>query len=272
MHDGRHQRRNGQTVCRNSDQKRTAPEKLEPGGPLRRDLRRFLLYTILLAFTYTGIRPEELCGLPWDCVDVEKRTIRIKRTIRTNKVGSSMDKRGHDEHFIREPKSKYGKRVIRVAQRAIDALVRWQQELATSSEFASMRDSQFVFPKHRRDKQGHDFLNTSALEDRFSRFLKPAGLDDRGWHLYIYRHTMTTQLLRMGTPLDKVQRIMGDGTLRVILKIYNHIKDEDTFEYSDALFESQYMPNLESSGVEDGDSNVSTGLPTNDENGNEKIS
>ena len=44
---------------------------------------------------------------------------------------------------------------------------------------------------------------------------------------YVFRHTMCTNLIKAGTPVATVQRIIGDNTVDVIMKVYTHINSSD---------------------------------------------
>jgi integrase len=68
------------------------------------------------------------------------------------------------------------------------------------------------------------------VESRFSRFAERAGLPDRGFHCF--RHTVITERLARGVPLQAVSRLAGHSSVAVTDSRYNH---------ADALAYSKYI-------------------------------
>ena len=101
----------------------------------------------------------------------------------------------------------------------MQALLDWREILDNSP--APMKSSKFIFPS-----QEGDFKKESAVKCLMQRFVKKVGIEDMGLTLYRFRHTMCTRLILAGQPIPVIQRIMGDNTIDVIMKIYTHVTEK----------------------------------------------
>ena len=64
------------------------------------------------------------------------------------------------------------------------------------------------------------------LRYQWDKLLEKNNLKNKGFRAYRFRHTYCTRLIAADIKLPKIQSLMGDSTLDVILKTYNHIKSE----------------------------------------------
>ena len=75
--------------------------------------------------------------------------------------------------------------------------------------------------RFRRPIDVHPFpWNYTTVQGRFSRFCERAGLPDRGFHCF--RHTVITERLARGVPLQAVSRLAGHSSVAVTDSRYNH--------------------------------------------------
>lgn len=80
----------------------------------------------------------------------------------------------------------------------------------------------------RRDVEKHPFpWEYTTVKGRFARFCERAGLPDRGFHCF--RHTVITERLARGVPLQAVSRLAGHSSVAVTDARYNHA---DALAYS----------------------------------------
>jgi len=192
------------------------------------------LYCIMSLLKSTGMRPGELRALLWKNFNQTEKTIRIisAATKKYDSVEDLKQKAKHKE-IISVPKSKYSNRYLDLSDEAVDALIEWRKELDKNKN-DKIRESQYVFP----DNEG-SFMKEDALRSLLQRFKKKYDLEDTGIHLYKFRHTMCTKLILQGIQISIIQRIMGDNTTDVIMKIYTHISRDDVKAASERFFREE---------------------------------
>ncbi len=179
-----------------------------------------MVYPILAVLECTGMRPGELRALEWKNFDKEKNTIHIYQAVVTEfEEIADMKKRPKSFEVIGPTKSIYGVRKLHLSNVAVQALIDWRKTLDTMP--SAMKESRYIFPS----KQG-DFKTESSVKCIMQRFVKSADISDMDFMLYRFRHTVCTRLILEGISVPIIQRIMGDNTPDVILKIYNHITQE----------------------------------------------
>ena len=69
------------------------------------------------------------------------------------------------------------------------------------------------------------------------RYRTEYGLDDIGVRFYKFRHTMCTRLILANQPISVIQRIMGDNTPDVIMRIYTHVNEEMAMKATASFYE-----------------------------------
>lgn len=84
-------------------------------------------------------------------------------------------------------------------------------------------DSDYVFVNLWGRPHGHP-LGYPAVYDLVRRLRRRTGLDfDPHW----YRHTYATRLLRAGTPVEVVSKLLGHASVTTTLSVYGHLSVED---------------------------------------------
>lgn len=182
--------------------------------------RAYLFVWFALA---TGARRGEICGLRWDCVDLDNATVHICRNLVFI---------GYGENELRDTtKTPAGDRVIPLPLDLRDAL---RAEKARSS-------SMFVF----HDTTGAPFYAGSfnhfwkLVSDRFGPNAKCTARvrgvrTDDNVTPHVLRHTYATRCFEAGMDIKEVQYLMGHSDPSVTLGIYTHYckksREEATFE------------------------------------------
>lgn len=180
------------------------------------------IYPILLVFQNTGMRPGELRAIKWENVDLKNKTISIKNAATYQVERESLEDKRNKKEIIGPTKSAYSVRTLTISDSVVDELKKWRNYLDTSDKYKKARSSDFLFPG-----VDGDFIKDDALRKMFRKFLKNTGLSDKGYHLYKFRHTMCTNLIKQNVSIPVAQRIMGDNTTDVILKIYTSVNSSD---------------------------------------------
>ena len=134
------------------------------------DTRDRALFLLLLR---TGMRIGEALGLRLNDLDIRDRKI----------------------HLFEGEKNSMG-RVVYLSEDALFAMKLWLRRRDKNKEF--------VFYG-----QGNRCLCYSAGRSRFVKYLKEAGLDQKGYTVHCLRHTFASELLNAGMRLECLQQLLG---------------------------------------------------------------
>lgn len=191
-----------------------------------------ILYPIFAICECTGMRPGELRALEWTRFNPEEKTIAIRQAIsKEYEEIERINKKTKAKEFVSITKSAFGVRTLRLSDLAVQALLDWREILDNSP--APMKSSKFIFPS-----QEGDFKKESAVKCLMQRFVKKVGIEDMGLTLYRFRHTMCTRLILAGQPIPVIQRIMGDNTIDVIMKIYTHVTEKQAMAACEGYYDN----------------------------------
>ena len=134
---------------------------------------------MLLLLLRTGMRIGELLNITINDINLKERKIMIHEGLK--------NRRG---------------RVVYFSDDAGDALKIWLKEKKTTTEI--------VFYGHKGKP-----LSYPAARMVFVKYLKQAGLPDKGYTLHCLRHTYATELLNAGMRLECLETLMGHTSLEV---------------------------------------------------------
>lgn len=180
----------------------------------------------------TGIRPGELRALEWTRFNPEEKTLAIRQAIsKEYEKIERINQKTKSKEFVSITKSRFGVRTLRLSDLAVQALLDWRKVLDDSP--APMKNSKFIFPS-----QEGDYKKESSVKCLMQRFVKKVGIEDMGLTLYRFRHTMCTRLILAGQPIPVIQRIMGDNTIDVIMKIYTHVTEKQAMAACESYYDN----------------------------------
>ena len=142
---------------------------------------------VFLASIY-GFRRGEVCGLKWDCVDFDKRYIRIIET----RTRARMD-------LIKGTKNRASKRTMPLLQAVSNYLTNLSERQKLQKQFCGNTwiNSGYVVV----DELGQP-LSFSTLQKNFKKILLNNDLPDVRFH--DLRHSVATYLLQIGIPIEEV--------------------------------------------------------------------
>jgi site-specific recombinase XerD len=140
------------------------------------DIRDRALFLLLLR---TGIRIGEALGLRLNDLDIRDRKV----------------------HLFEGEKNSMG-RVVYLSDDALFAIKLWLRRRD--------KDKEFVFYS-----RGNTHLCYSTGRSRFVRYLKKAGLDQKGYTVHCLRHTFASELLNAGMRLECLQQLLGHQDIEV---------------------------------------------------------
>lgn len=173
---------------------------------------------ILLALG-TGLRQGELLGLIYEYIDLEKKTLTVKYTIK-DVTEISRDGTRNYTTKITTPKTVSSLRTIPIPsalipmlkQHIVNEKLRYLRNGLTFSKKSFLFTNNVGMP-----------LNRNSIVASFKRFLIRNGIPIKKFHAL--RHTYATQLFKSGVELLTVSKLLGHTNLETT-KIYTHILDE----------------------------------------------
>jgi integrase len=150
----------------------------------------------------TGLRQGELFGLRWSDVDLEARTITVRRKV------IEVDGEFHEG----APKSKHGRRTVTLPAFTVDALQAHRRRTVA----AGLAACPLVFPSRKGT-----VLRRQNVRRTMRAILSRAGIDPVRFH--DQRHTTATLLLAAGENPKVVMERLGHSRITTTLETYAHV-------------------------------------------------
>jgi len=183
------------------------------------------LYPLWAVLVSTGVRVGEATALGWDDVDLEARTIRVRRTLH-RQVGKGL--------VFGEPKTTRSRRTVELPAVVVSALrahrIRQvENRLLAGSEWC---DQGLVFTT-----PTGGLVDPAAPNRQLHRALAAAGLPRVRVH--DLRHTAATLMLERGVSIKAVQNALGHSTATLTINTYAHLTTDmqrEAVRAMDALF------------------------------------
>lgn len=176
------------------------------------DFKKFEEYLLLhenphdigeLLLLETGMRIGEMCGLKWENVNFDDRTIKIRRTVqRVYKAESKTS-----EINIGSTKTSAGERTVPITEKIRDYLKEHKKD--GNIYVASGRE---IPTEPRTHRQYHKRLMRRIGID----YIKPHGL----------RHTFATRAIQHGVDPKTVSAILGHSNSNITLNIYTSVTED----------------------------------------------
>ena len=173
----------------------------------------------------TGMRPGEVFGLRWQCVDDKKFKIKINASLGTH------SKEGRFE--IGETKTSASTRTIAVEKKMIDslnALKKRQEEYAAKLGDKFTNEEGLVFTS----LWGSPVDVNNFRSRQWKALCKAADAPD-GFTMHCMRHTFVTLAIRAGINIKTVSKYVGHTNVSFSMRVYAHVLDEMESEVPAAL-------------------------------------
>lgn len=161
---------------------------------------------------YTGLRSGEGRALKWTDIDLDKREMKVQRSL------TYIKRQGF---FENEPKTRNSRRTIILADEVVEALREHhkKQLLHITSRYrktVGWEDKGLVFPG-----PSGNYMHECTPEQSLNRVLERAGLP----HLRVHdlRHTYATLALLSGIDINSVSSTLGHSDILITLRRYIHI-------------------------------------------------
>ncbi len=159
---------------------------------------------------HTGLRQGELLGLKWEDIDLEERTLHVRRALTTAKGGPR----------LAAPKTKGSRRRVSLTKGAVDALrghlARQLEEIDRAGSL--WQENGLVFAS----ETGRPLDRRSVTTHLFKPLLKRAGLPAKT-RFHDLRHTCATLLLTKNVNPKVVSEMLGHSSISITLDTYSHV-------------------------------------------------
>lgn len=168
---------------------------------------------LYLTALFTGLRRGELCGLTWDCVDLDAGKIIVKKQLQ-NIPGSPGEYR-----FVSLKNDK--SRSITIASSLVNVLRQHKesQNILMRNAKELWMDTGFVFTN-----EVGDHLSPSTVYHQFKKIAVSIDLSDA--RLHDLRHSFAVASFRAGDDIKAVQSNLGHHTAAFTLDVYGHVTEE----------------------------------------------
>jgi integrase len=178
------------------------------------------LETAVKLGAYLGLRREEICGLKWDDIDFEKRTLYIYRAM--TQVGS--------EIVVKDTKTNASQRKLYIPDGLLAALKEEHNRQAENKKrFGDgWKGEGFVIVW----EDGHSY-RPNYISELFTKFLKENGLPKIVLHEL--RHTFASISNEAGVQEFNIGKALGHANVGTTKKIYTHLFDQKHTAAVDAV-------------------------------------
>ncbi|MGG1518748.1 site-specific integrase [Paenibacillus oryzisoli] len=161
---------------------------------------------------FLGLRREEVCGLKWEWVDLQNRTLKIQevRTVAGKHV------------IVKPPKTEKSRRTLFVEDELYDILLKTQKRQKELKQLLGKdyEDSGYVFTRD----DGKPYRVNSVTE-RFKEFLENNNLPRL--RLHDLRHSFASILYDEGVDLLAISQALGHSDLSTTSRVYLHTFDKN---------------------------------------------
>lgn len=174
-----------------------------------------LRYLGIIICLNTGLRVGEICGLKWDCIDLERRSIKVTKTIQ--RVYNKEDK--NSMVIIDVPKSQTSIRTIPISTKLYNILKPLKKQYNKNCYFLTGQADSFVEPRV------------------YQKFFKNC-VDDckiKNFHFHQLRHTFATDCINVGMDTKSLSEVLGHSNVKITLDRYVHSSFQAKKKYLEKL-------------------------------------
>ena len=185
---------------------------------------------LLYVTTFTGLRQGEVLGLTWDCIDFNRKTMRVYRQLQKERKPGG----GYDFASLKNDKQRsfmIADNVLEVLRRVKVKQTEWK--LKAGKNWDGSKNLVFT------DEYGHH-LSKCTVYENFKRCAREAGIPETRFH--DLRHTYATLALEQGTDIKTVSSNLGHATVAFTLDVYGHVTEQMQRDSADRM--QKYLESL----------------------------
>ncbi len=167
-----------------------------------------------------GLRQGEVLGLMWDDINLDGRTLRVRRALQ----------RMEGRLIVKEPKTAKSKRALKLPPSLVAALQGHRDRQAFERQAAGERwqEGGFVFTTTIGTP-----LDPRNVIRQWHALLAVAGVERREFHAT--RHTAVSVMIAQGVPLKVIQEVVGHSLLSTTADTYGHLTPAAFDEAAEAM-------------------------------------
>ncbi|WEA53409.1 site-specific integrase [Weissella paramesenteroides] len=184
------------------------------------DDNKFRIYVLFRMLAFTGMRRGELLALKWSDIDYKNNLIHITKNLVTS---------AGVKDVIHPPKTKAGKRDVKVDNNTLAILHHWQAVQAKLTLASGLQSTGIVFTNE--DLTGYQ--NANKLRLWLIQIAKQANLPRIKVHGF--RHTYATLAIQAGMNIKQLQYQLGHDDVQTTLSVYSGLTETDKAKTADVF-------------------------------------
>ena len=171
----------------------------------------------ILLCLQTGLRLGEICGLQWQDINLENKTLIIHRTLQ--KIYIKEKNRCYSKTIISTPKTKTSNRTIPLNYHFINLIKSFYE------------DKSYYFITNNKN-----YLEPHRYRHYYQKLLYSLNLPKLTFHSL--RHTFATQAIELGIDYKTISEILGHSNISTTLNLYVHPKTEHKRKCLDLVYQN----------------------------------
>ena len=172
---------------------------------------------MFLVALFTGLREGEVCGLQWECVNLETGTIPVEKQLQSLRKSV----RGNGDKYALVPTKNGKERRLTIAPFVVELLKKEKAKQDANRAYYEdlYGESGLVFT----DESGHRITPQAAYR-AFKLVVTELGIPQARFH--DLRHSYAVASLRSGDDAKTVQENLGHATAAFTLDVYGHVTEQ----------------------------------------------
>ena len=206
--------------------KKVKPLNEEQIAALLKALKGHKYENLILTALFTGLREGEVCGLQWDCVNLESGAILVDKQLQS--IRKSV--RGDRDKYALVPTKNGKERYLTVAPFVVELLKKEKTKQDNNRKLfeGGYEDSGLVFT----DEIGRRITPQAAYR-AFKLVVTELGFETARFH--DLRHSFAVASLRSGDDVKTVQENLGHATSAFTLDVYGHVTEQMKVESANRM-------------------------------------
>ena len=181
---------------------------------------------LILTALFTGLREGEVCGLQWDCVNLESGAILVDKQLQS--IRKSV--RGDRDKYALVPTKNGKERYLTVAPFVVELLKKEKAKQDSNRKLfeGGYEDTGLVFT----DEIGRRITPQAAYR-AFKLVVTELGFETARFH--DLRHSFAVASLKSGDDVKTVQENLGHATSAFTLDVYGHVTEQMKVESANRM-------------------------------------